>query len=133
VLYLFAAIIIILVVFTLFRLNEIREVNKRGASRISPLKQAKQKRERVEEESTGIKEIGEVSEGTTQDYFDRWFSNGKREKVARKSALGIPIQSSFIRDFKRFLLLFPNSKIPMPRDINIETPVVVGFILPTSA
>ena len=69
VLYLFGAIIIILAAYALFRLNEIREVNKVRSSYSKPPEEAESS------ENTGIKEVESVDEGTTQGYFDKWFSS----------------------------------------------------------
>ena len=73
-LYLFGAIIIILAVYALLRLNEIREVNKVRNNYSKPPEEAES------EENTGIKEVNEtevkgIDEGTTQGYFDKWFSS----------------------------------------------------------
>jgi hypothetical protein len=67
-LYLFGAIIIILAAYALFRLNEIREVNKVRSSYSKPP-------EEESEENAGIKEVEGIDEGTTQGYFDKWFSS----------------------------------------------------------
>jgi len=67
-LYLFGAIIIILAAYALFRLNEIREVNKVRSSYTKP-------EEAKSSENTGIKEVEGIDEGTTQSYFDKWFSS----------------------------------------------------------
>jgi len=68
-LYLFGAIIIILAAYAIFRLNEIREVNKVRSSYSKPPEEAESN------ENTGIKEVESVDEGTTQGYFDKWFSS----------------------------------------------------------
>ena len=68
-LYLFGAIIIILAAYALLRLNEIREVNKVRSNYSKPPEEAESN------ENTGIKEVEGVDEGTTQGYFDKWFSS----------------------------------------------------------
>jgi len=73
-LYLFGAIIIILAAYALFRLNEIREVNKVRSNYSKPPEEAES------EGNTGIKEVNDtevegIDEGTTQGYFDKWFSS----------------------------------------------------------
>ncbi len=66
-LYIFGLILVVLIAYSVLRLNEGRQVKKMRHEYSAPKSTA--------DENIGIKEVGEVSEGTTESYFDNWFSS----------------------------------------------------------